>query len=1011
MPPHRSAPHPAAASAVRSPARLAALRQTALLDADADGSFDRFTRLAGRLLGVPVALVSLVDEDRQFFLSSRGLPAPWAAARETPLTHSFCQHVVAGRAPLAVDDARQHALLATNGAVADLGVVAYLGVPIHVDGEAIGSLCAIDGAPRAWTAEDAAVLTDLVDALRAEIALRAEVADGAAARRTRELLLGASPSAFLAVDADDRCTFATERAAARLGRPVDRLLGRPLAELFSAGDLPDAASLAARVRATGAAVDQEFADADGRWTAAHAVPTAEGGVAMALRDVTARKQRESELRASEARFRAVAATASDAIVTADGAGRIAYWNAAAERIFGYAADEAVGRPLTLIMPAAYRGMHDGGFARVAAGGASRLAGQVLELEGERRSGEVFPVDMSLSVYHVDGAPYFTSIIRDASARRRAEAELRASEARYRAVVEQSPEPVFLHRGGRLVYTNASGARLLGAPEAAALVGADVVDAVHPDDRGQVAAALAAVAVGAAPGAPRHYRVLRADGGVVEVESVSAVVDFDGAPAVQTLARDVTERNRLARQLAHQAFHDPLTGLANRALFLDRLGHALGRRAAAREGDAAEAVAVVYVDLDDFKTVNDSLGHAHGDALLREVAERLRRATRGCDTVARLGGDEFAVLLEGMAGARDAAVVVERVLATLAHPVALGEGAAARVVRAGASVGVAYARGGETAEGLLRDADVAMYRAKGAGKGRHAVFEPAMHAALVARLELEADLRRALEAPAAGGLWVAYQPIVDLRTGRVQGFEALARWDRAAEGAAPGPVSPAQFVPVAEESGLVAPLGRWVLREACAQVARWRRAFPGAGGLRLSVNVSGRQLGDLDALAADVRGALAGAGLEPSALVLEMTESVLMQRTDDTLRRLAALKALGVQLAVDDFGTGYSSLAYLQRFPVDVLKIDKAFVDGVATEAGDRAIARTVVALGQALGLRVVAEGVERDDQRRALAAMGCGSAQGYLFGRPLAAEGAEALLAGAAPAAPARRAAALSAAV
>lgn len=903
-----------------------------------------------------------------------------------------------------------------NLAVRDLGIIAYLGVPIEADGEAIGTLCAMDGQPRAWRDADTAVLIDLADAVRTEVALRVALAEASEARRTADLLLAASADAFLAVDAEGRCTYASPPAARYLGAPASAVVGTPLHAHLPPVEAAKTAALIARVRGAGAPVEAEFVvatpgvpdDPAGRRLAVRAVPTADGGATAAVRDVTARHRTEAALRASEARFRAVADTASDAIISADGGGRIAYWNAAAERIFGYAEHEALGQSLGIIVPPHLRAAHDAGLARVAAGGASRLAGQVIAIEGCRRSGEVFPVELSLTCYHIDGAPYFTSIIRDATARRRAEAELRASEARYRAVVEQSPEPVFLHRDARVLYANAAGARLLGLTDRAGLVGTHVLAGFHPDSRALAAQSIAELAAGVPQREPLHYRLVRRDGSEVEVESISAVVDYDGAPAIRTLFRDVTERNRLQGLLVHQAFHDPLTGLANRALFLDRLGHALARRAGARDagpGAAApavgapplESVAVVYLDLDDFKAVNDSFGHVHGDALLREVAARLQRATRGCDTVARLGGDEFAVLLESMAGPHDAAVVVERVATALAAPVRLGAGAVGREVRAGASVGVAHARGGETAEGLLRDAGVAMSRAKVDGRGRHAVFEPAMHAALVARVELEADLRLALAAPAAGGLWVAYQPVVDLATGGVRGFEALVRWNRQSAAGPPCPVPPGDFVPVAEASGLVAPLGRWVLSEACAQLARWRREL-GAGALRLSVNVSGRQLEDIDALVADVRAALAGAGvggepLPPDALVLEMTESVLMHRTDDTLGRLAALKALGVGLAVDDFGTGYSSLAYLQRFPVDVLKIDKAFVDGVADDGGDRAIARTVLALGQALGLRVVAEGVERDAQRQALAAMGCPAAQGYLFARPLPAAEAGALLA------------------
>ena len=825
------------------------------------------------------------------------------------------------------------------------------------------------------------------------------------------------------------------------------------------------------------------------------------------------------LAASERHFRALAETASDAIVSADGAGTIIFWNRAAERIFGWAEAEALGQPLTLLMPAGQHADHAAGLARVAAGGAGRLSGRVLELEGVRRSGEVFPIDLAMTAYAVGDAICVTSIIRDATERTRAARALREQHALFAAVFEGTTDAMWVKDpDGVYQLINPAGARMLGrtvdevvgrptealfTPASAAAVRArdaavlasgetrteetastssdgvarayvttraprrdadgrvtgvigisrDVterrrleearardarlallttqlpaalwaVDAglrlTFASGAGLAAFGLAAVEVAGLPLADYLGAGESADAALAAVrralagqsaEYTARVGAPDAARAYHTqveplrdsagaitgalaLSIDVTERLRLEAELAHQAFHDALTGLANRALFHDRVTHALRRRAGrGAEPGAAPDVAVLFVDLDDFKAVNDALGHPAGDALLREVAARLLGATRGSDTVARLGGDEFAVLLEGVP-AGGAGPAVARAQAALRAPVVLGEGDGARAWPARASVGVAHAQPGDTADDLLRNADTALYAAKGAGKDRHAVFAPAMHAAAVARLALEADLRHAVAAlergdAAAAGFRVVYQPVVSLagRGGRLVGVEALVRWTR------PGgaPVPPLEFVPLAEATGLVVPLGRWVLAEACARAAGWRAA--GAAPVRVAVNVSGRQLAACDALAADVAAALAASGLPPGALTLEMTESVLMQRTDETLGQLRALKALGVRLAIDDFGTGYSSLAYLQRFPVDVLKIDKAFVDGVADEEGDRAIARTVVALGRALGLETVAEGVERDDQRAALSALGCDFAQGYLFGRPMGAAAIAARLA------------------
>jgi diguanylate cyclase (GGDEF)-like protein len=379
------------------------------------------------------------------------------------------------------------------------------------------------------------------------------------------------------------------------------------------------------------------------------------------------------------------------------------------------------------------------------------------------------------------------------------------------------------------------------------------------------------------------------------------------------------------------------------------------------------VAVLFLDLDGFKAVNDSAGHAVGDELLRECSRRLRSVLRSGDTVARLGGDEFAALLDDSSQSGGALEVGQRVLAALDEPFEI----AGRSVVVGASVGIAFGTPESDAEALLRNADLAMYRAKSAGKGRIEVFANEMHEELVRRVEVEADLRRGL---ALEEFFLAYQPVVDLRTGHVVEVEALLRWQHPERGL----VAPGEFIGVAEEAGLIVQLGRFALQESCRQLARWRRAGHDLG---IAVNVSARQL-QAPGLVDTVAAALRAHGLPPSALTLEITENVLVEHDERTIAKIELLRELGVRLAIDDFGTGYSSLAYLRRFPVDVLKVDRSFVSGVGHGGDLTALTSTIVRLGRELGLTLVAEGIEQSDQLQALLGMGCHRGQGYLFSRP-----------------------------
>jgi diguanylate cyclase (GGDEF)-like protein/PAS domain S-box-containing protein len=442
--------------------------------------------------------------------------------------------------------------------------------------------------------------------------------------------------------------------------------------------------------------------------------------------------------------------------------------------------------------------------------------------------------------------------------------------------------------------------------------------------------------------------------------------------VADVVEAAVERAQREGRISHGAHHDPLTGLANRALLVDRLQHALAR--SARSG---AAVAVLFADLDRFKVVNDSLGHAAGDALLVEVAARLQATLRLEDTIARLGGDEFVMVCSDLGGPREAEVIAGRVVAALSRPHDLD----GTEVIAPPSIGIALASGaGVDAEDLIADADLAMYQAKAAGRGCWALFSAALRGD-TERVELEADLRHAVE---RDELLLHYQPVFDLATGRIVGAEALVRWQHPARGL----LAPDAFVPLAEDSGLIVPVSHWVIAEACRQATAWVRAD---GGFRISVNVSARLLtpefGEL------VRRTLADAALAPSSLVIEVTETTLMQDGERAVSVLTELRQSGVRISVDDFGTGYSSLAYLKRLPVDCLKVDRSFVRELGPAAEDSAIVAAVVALARSVGLEVVAEGVETAEQLSCLRALGCQGAQGYLFSRPLPAPAFAGLLA------------------
>ncbi|MEV7624698.1 EAL domain-containing protein [Actinoplanes sp. NPDC089786] len=548
------------------------------------------------------------------------------------------------------------------------------------------------------------------------------------------------------------------------------------------------------------------------------------------------------------------------------------------------------------------------------------------------------------------------------------AELQARENRFRALVQQSSDSVaVIDRDTTIRYQSESVERIFGFT-ADELVGVRLKDAVGRRTKAQLEAAIDAVLQRPLATVVVETMLPHKAGGRRHAEVTITNLLHD--PTVNGLVlntRNIHEAKVLQDQLVHEAYHDTLTGLASRALFREELD------------SAVDEVAILFLDLDGFKEVNDSLGHAAGDTLLTQVADRLRASVRDGDTVARFGGDEFAVLVDSVTAMADATTVAGRIIAAMAQPFPVG----GRELHVGASIGIASAADAGDIQQLQRNADLAMYKAKAAGGSGFAVYDPAMHDKLVERLELEADLRRALE---RDEMTLHYQPTVEMATGQITGFEALVRWRHPVRGI----VSPLEFIGIAEATGLIGPLGRWVLAEACRQAVAW-----GAGTtrrLKMAVNVSVRQFDHCD-LAELVAEVLAETGMPADQLCLEMTESVLLTETDENLAQLQRVKALGVTLAMDDFGTGYSSLAYLRRFPMDVLKIDRSFVDRLGGDDEDAALVRTIVRLGQSLGMQTVAEGIENVVQLSALREMECDFAQGYYLSKPLPAPEAGAILA------------------
>jgi diguanylate cyclase (GGDEF)-like protein/PAS domain S-box-containing protein len=668
-------------------------------------------------------------------------------------------------------------------------------------------------------------------------------------------------------------------------------------------------------------------------------------------------------------LRTVVENSSEIVKIVDPDGTLRYASPAFERMLGYAPEEAIGTMNVLdhvhpddlphVLEETEKALSEGGIIT------NKAEYRFRHKDGSWRWLE------SVGTYLLDDQAVNGVVVTSRDVTERKEAE-----ERYRTLVEQIPAVTYIDPvddPDTSLYTSPQIEEMLGYTPQEWHNEKLWPKRLHPDDRERVLAADERFEAGGGEPFSEEYRLLAKDGSVVWVREEAVLVrDEAGEPLYwQGVFYNLTERKALEERLQYQAFHDYLTDLPNRRLFMDRLGQALRRNIRRHK-----RVAVLFMDLDNFKVVNDSLGHDVGDLLLTVVAQRLRRCLRPEDTLARFGGDEFAVLIEPLDDTAQAVQVAERIAEELRSPFIM-EGRDLYVI---ASIGISLgdARTHDP-DDLLREADTAMYRVKDGG-GVFRVFDPAMYERAFTQLEVENDLRRAIEQEE---FVVHYQPMVDLQTGELWGMEALVRWDHPERGL----LEPSEFVPVAEESGLVIPMGEQVLKEACLRAKEWQEEDPRVPRLMMSVNLSASQLSRMD-LAETVERVLGETGLEGSRLTLDVTETVYVKVLAGNTAILDRLTDLGVRFSIDDFGTGYSSLSYLKRLPADAIKIDKSFVDGLGKDVEDTAVIRMIIELAHTLDLEVIAEGVETEEQVDLLKEMGCDLAQGYHFSKPLPPEAA-----------------------
>jgi diguanylate cyclase (GGDEF)-like protein/PAS domain S-box-containing protein len=695
-------------------------------------------------------------------------------------------------------------------------------------------------------------------------------------------------------------------------------------------------------------------------------PDQDAKLLLVVEDVTERKRLHEQIDASRARFWGIVEAASDAILSVDEHRRIVVFNQQAESIFGYAAREVIGQPLEMLLPSRFRGGHHAsveGFQREE--GTRRMMSERSVLLGLRKSGEEFPVEITISKLVSDGKPLMTAIVRDISERRRMEREVHESKEALQDFLDNATDLVQnVGADGRFTYVNRAWLRTLGyTPEE--VTGLTVFDVIHPESLAQYRDLLQRVIAGESLKNVETVFVAK-NGRSIPVEGHLDSRSHEERVVTRAIFRDMTERKLAEERLNHLAHYDSLTGLSNRLLFADRLTLEL-----AQARRAKQMVGLLFLDLDGFKPVNDSLGHDVGDLLLKAVAQRMAGSVRASDTVARVGGDEFTVILHDLNPVEGAAVVARKILSALSHPFVLQ----GREVSVTASIGITvYPLDGDTVEGLLKNADTAMYRAKAQANSYH-FFAPETQGRVADRLMSGQDLHRALE---RGELVVRYQPYVALATRRLVGGQAHLQWERPT-----GAVPQSDLLRVAQEAGLIAPVMEWMVRTACADARAWQS--PGSPLVRVAVHLSRQQFAQPQVVDTVTR-ALRETGLDPRCLELELAEGIFMPEAESTAVKLRALHALGLALSIADFGTGYSSLGDLTRFSVEGLRIGRDFVCRLTTDPDRAAIVSGIIAMAHGLKMTVVAEGVEDETQVDWLRGQGCDMIQGDLVGRPVSAE-------------------------